>query len=113
MNPQHRILVVSSRARNKPAIFSSVLPNIHLIEYNYDTTALEDLQDKLVKQLNGVKVASLAMVLHSSGRELFICTPGPAVLSLKSIITDSAIKQFFTFLAANIFDTVLHVYFQT
>ncbi len=102
----HRILVVSSRARNKPAIYSSVLSNIHLVEYNYETTSVEDIKEKLVKQLNGNKVASMAMVLHSSGRELFICSPGPAVVSLKAIINDPAIKEFFSYLAANIFDTV-------
>ena len=33
-------MVVSSRARNKVAIFNSVLPNLIVVDYNYETTSL-------------------------------------------------------------------------
>ena len=37
---EYRLLVVSSRARNKVAIFNSVLPNLIVVDYNYETTSL-------------------------------------------------------------------------
>ena len=39
----YRLLVVSSRARNKVAIFNSVLPHLVLVDYNYETTTLDEL----------------------------------------------------------------------
>jgi hypothetical protein len=107
---EHRLLVVSSRARNKVPIYSSVLPNIHLMEYGYETTTLEDLIEKIVQTLKGTKVASMAMVLHTSERELFICSPGPALVSLRTTINDPSIKEFFTALATKVLDLVIHFF---
>ena len=43
MGADYRLLVVSSRARNKVAIFNSVLPNLVLVDYNYEMTTLDEL----------------------------------------------------------------------
>ena len=43
MGTDYRLLVVSSRARNKVAIFNSVLPNLVLVDYNYEMTTLDEL----------------------------------------------------------------------
>ena len=43
MGSDYRLLVVSSRARNKVAIFNSVLPNLVLVDYNYEMTTLDEL----------------------------------------------------------------------
>ena len=56
---EYRLLVVSSRARNKVAIFNSVLPNLVLVDYNYETTTLEELLEKMVKSLGRVKESDL------------------------------------------------------
>lgn len=106
MGAEYRLLVVSSRARNKVAIFNSVLPNLILVDYNYETTSLEELLEKITKALNGTKVASMAMVLHTSERELFICGPGPAFLSLKALINDARIKDFLQELGKSVLDMV-------
>ena len=106
MGAEYRLLVVSSRARNKVAIFNSVLPNLILVDYNYETTSLEELLEKITKALNGTKVASMAMVLHTSERELFICGPGPAFLSLKALINDAKIKDFLQALGNSVLDMV-------
>ena len=95
----YRLLVVSSRARNKVAIFNSVLPHLFLVDYNYEMTTIEELMQKIKKVLGGTKVASMAFVLHTSERELFICGPGPAYISLKALINDAAIKEFLAELA--------------
>ena len=102
----YRLLVVSSRARNKVAIFNAVLPNLILVDYHYETTSLEELLEKITKALNGTKVASMGMVLHTSERELFICGPGPAFISLKALINDASIKEFLQALATSVLDMV-------
>ena len=102
----YRLLVVSSRARNKVAIFNSVLPNLVLVDYNYETTTLDELVQKIRKSLSGTKVVSVAMVLHTSERELFICGPGPAFLSLKALISDPSMKAFLLEIAKNVLDLV-------
>ena len=103
---EYRLLVLSSRARNKVAIFNSVLPNLILVDYNYETTSLDELLQKILKSLGGTKVASMAMVLHTSERELFICGPGPAFISLKALISDVNVKAFLTDLATKVIDLV-------
>ena len=106
----YRLLVVSSRARNKVAIFNSVLPNLVLVDYNYETTTLDELVQKIRKSLSGTKVVSVAMVLHTSERELFICGPGPAFLSLKALISDPSMKAFLLEIAKNVLDLVRRFY---
>ncbi len=54
--PPQRLLLISSRARNKPAIYASVLPEIKVLEYNYDSTTLQELHRAVVEHLNGRKV---------------------------------------------------------
>ena len=102
----YRLLVVSSRARNKVAIFNSVLPNLVLVDYNYETTTLDELVQKIRKSLSGTKVVSVAMVLHTSERELFICGPGPAFISLKALISNPSMKDFLLEIAKNVLDLV-------
>ena len=105
-NADYRLLVVSSRARNKVAIFNSVLPNLVLVDYNYETTTLDELVQKIRKSLSGTKVVSVAMVLHTSERELFICGPGPAFISLKALISNPSMKDFLLEIAKNVLDLV-------
>ena len=40
-----RLIIVSSRARNKLAIYASVLPNVIVMEYTYETNTLQDIAD--------------------------------------------------------------------
>ena len=150
MGADYRLLVVSSRARNKVAIFNSVLPNLVLVDYNYEMTTLDELlsvwfskkylcsqnqgglqftkvsgyldiriphlyvsyktiprvSQKIRKSLSGTKVVSVAMVLHTSERELFICGPGPAFISLKALISNPSMKDFLLEIAKNVLDLV-------
>lgn len=93
--PDIRLLLVSSRTRNKKAIFLSVLPSVKTIQYNYETTTLDDLSSMIVGTLGGIKVSSIAMILHTSERELFVCAPGEARISLRTLITEDPVKAFF------------------
>ena len=108
----YRLLVVSSRARNKVVISNSVLPNLILVDYNYESTTLDELLEKIKRALNGTKVASMALVLHTSERELFICSPGSALISLKTLINDDGIKRFCVEIAQNVIDQVCRYLFK-
>ena len=46
------------------------------------------------------------MVLHTSERELFICGPGPAFISLKALISNPSMKDFLLEIAKNVLDLV-------
>ena len=46
------------------------------------------------------------MVLHTSERELFICGPGPAFISLKALISNPSMKDFLVEIAKNVLDLV-------
>ena len=48
----------------------------------------------------------MAFVLHTSERELFICSPGSALISLKTLINDDGIKRFCVEIAQNVIDQV-------
>ena len=43
-----------------------------------------------------LKVPSIAMVLHSSEHELFLTAPGERKLSLRSMVNDEAVRNFFS-----------------
>ena len=57
--PFFRIIVVSSRARNKLAIYASVLPNVIVMEYSYETHTLHNIAELIKSVL--IKVCSLYM----------------------------------------------------
>ena len=49
-----RLVVVSSRARNKLAIYASVLPHVVVMEYSYESSTLHDITDLIKKRLKKV-----------------------------------------------------------
>lgn len=53
---QPRLMLVSSRVRNKPAIVAAALPHVRVIEYSYDTTTLDDLMTMIEQRLQGRRV---------------------------------------------------------
>ena len=64
-----RLVLVSSRARNKLAVYASVLPNVIAMEFSYETFTLDDILDQVEMKLRvskANKVASVAFVLHTS-----------------------------------------------
>lgn len=100
-----RLLVLSSRARNKSAIKGSLRgPEIIVLEYDYDSSTLDEVLDAVAKILSGRKVASVALVLHSSERELFLTAAGEAKLSLSSIVKDGDVNSFLGRLVAACLD---------
>ena len=54
--------------------------------------------------LLGRKISSVAMILHSSEHELYLCAPGEAKLSRKSIIKDEGIRKFFVTMVKEFLD---------
>ena len=47
------------------------------------------------------KVPSIALVLHSSEHELFLTAPGERRLSLRSMVNDEAVRNFFSGIVAD------------
>jgi hypothetical protein len=52
------------------------------------------LSRNLEKSETGLKVASMAFVLHTSEKELFLCFPGEAKISVKTVLRDPSIRYF-------------------
>uniref|UniRef100_T1J9T1 non-specific serine/threonine protein kinase n=1 Tax=Strigamia maritima TaxID=126957 RepID=T1J9T1_STRMM len=100
-----RVLVVSSRARNLFQIQSAVLKNVILVEYKYDTSTLDGILAKIAVKVGLQKVDSLAFVMHGTEEELCICSVEERVLSVKSIIDQTPIREFFSLVAANHINT--------
>ncbi len=74
ISADRRLLLVSSRARNKAAMVAAALPGVSLVEYSYDSSTLDDLREAVDKVLGAEqKVSSVALVLHGSEKELFLC----------------------------------------
>ena len=53
-NPSYRLIVVSSRARNKLAIYASVLPHVIAMEYSFESNTLQDIAGLIRKSLTKV-----------------------------------------------------------
>ena len=64
MGADYRLLVVSSRARNKVAIFNSVLPHLVLVDYNYETTTLDELLQKMPGTLHPLDILSATLCVR-------------------------------------------------
>lgn len=103
----NRLVIVSSRARNKLAAHASVLPGVITIEYNYDSCTTQDILDLIRIKLSKAKikrVISIAFLIHTSEKELFICSPNRIRLNLKTIINHVELRQFFEDLVADFLD---------
>ena len=61
-SPQHRLIVVSSRARNKMAIYASVLPNVIAMEYSYETNTIQDISELIKNVLQKVISAMMSLI---------------------------------------------------
>ena len=87
-----RLVLVSSRARNKLAVYASVLPNVIAMEYSYETFGLDDILDQVAMKLKVTKVAkvaSIAFILHTSEKVSFWSKPQifyPALKFYKEIV---------------------------
>ena len=67
-----RLLLMSSRARNKPAIYAAVWPHVKVLEYNYDSTTIEELHKSTVSHLGGEKVKSCRSKVPTRRTQTFL-----------------------------------------
>ena len=54
-----RLVLVSSRARNKLAVYASVLPNVIAMEFSYESFSLEDILQQVEIKLKVSKAVIL------------------------------------------------------
>ena len=66
-----RLIIVSSRARNKLAIYASVLPNVIVMEYTYETNTLQDIADLVKGVLRKVSIMQFSIVCKNGAEFLF------------------------------------------
>ncbi|XP_066264089.1 uncharacterized protein [Branchiostoma lanceolatum] len=97
-----RLLLLSSRAKNSGTIAASVLPNVHVIRYNYENSTLDGILKQTAEVLGGIKVESMACVMHSSGGSIYVCSD--RLLTSVNIIEQSSIRDFYSTLVENHLD---------
>jgi hypothetical protein len=61
-------------------------------------------REQLTSRKKTFQVPSIAMVLHSSEHELFLTAPGEDKLSLRSMVSDESVRNFFSALVAECLD---------
>ncbi|CAB4061412.1 Sodium/calcium exchanger 3,Sodium/calcium exchanger 1,Sodium/calcium exchanger 2 [Lepeophtheirus salmonis] len=91
---KRRLLIVSSRVRHKSAVLSSIRDNgIYTVQYNFETMSIEDILLLVANTIKHDRVTSIAFILHSSEKELFLCRPGESKISLKTMIGDQMLES--------------------
>ncbi|XP_078620370.1 uncharacterized protein LOC144887197 [Branchiostoma floridae x Branchiostoma japonicum] len=97
-----RLLLLSSRAKNSGTIATSVRSNVHVIRYNYENSTLDGILKQTAEVLGGIKVESIACVMHSSGGSIYVCSD--RLLTSLNIIEQSSIRDFYSTLVENHLD---------
>ena len=59
-----RLLLLSSRVRNKPAMYAAAFPGVRIVEFAYETTTLEEILEAVAKALEGKKVGSITCTIN-------------------------------------------------
>ena len=58
----------------------------------FQTASIKKVLSRNLPVDSGSKVSSIALVLHSSEKELFLCFPGEAKISVKTAVRDASIR---------------------
>ncbi|XP_047483303.1 serine/threonine-protein kinase Nek8-like [Penaeus chinensis] len=91
-----RLLLVSSRARHVDPVAQALLPGVLMVTYKYETSTLDHILAQVTTALGGRKVETVAVVLHGSEVELYLCGPGEKVLSAHSASEQVSVREFFS-----------------
>ncbi|XP_037787785.1 serine/threonine-protein kinase Nek9-like [Penaeus monodon] len=91
-----RLLLVSSRARHVDPVAQALLPGVLMVTYKYETSTLDHILAQVTTALGGRKVETVALVLHGSEVELYLCGPGEKVLSTHSASEQVSVREFFS-----------------
>lgn len=76
-----RCLIISSKMKNVAGIVNSVLPNIVVVSYKYDSATLDNLLATIAEILGNHRVESIAMILNGSSGSINICRIGDKVIA--------------------------------
>ncbi|KAJ9591396.1 hypothetical protein L9F63_002002, partial [Diploptera punctata] len=96
-----RLIVASSRAPHLSVVLDTVYSNVKVVQYKYETCTLDDILVEITKTLGRIRVGTIALLMHCSESEIFICFTGGKVLSLESVKSDVSIREFFSHLIRN------------
>ncbi|XP_021939343.1 serine/threonine-protein kinase Nek8-like isoform X2 [Zootermopsis nevadensis] len=89
-----RLIVASSRAPHLSVVLETVHNNVKVVQYKYETCTLDDILVEISKTLGRSRVETVALLMHCSETEIFICFTGGKVLSLESVKADVSIREF-------------------
>lgn len=93
-----RLIVASSRAPCLPVVLETVHSNVKVVQYKYETCTLDDILVEISNSLGRFRVETIALLMHCSETEIFICFTGGKVLSLESVKKDVSIREFLSHL---------------
>lgn len=71
-----RLIVASSRAPCLPVVLETVHSNVKVVQYKYETCTLDDILVEISNSLGRFRVETIALLMHCSETEIFICFTG-------------------------------------
>ncbi|XP_063218501.1 serine/threonine-protein kinase Nek8-like [Bacillus rossius redtenbacheri] len=103
MKPR-RLLLASSRAPHVTAAAASAREGTAVLRYQYEACTLDHILEEVAQTLGQKKAEGIAMLMHSSDSEIFVCSPGEKVLSVESVQSDVSMREFLSRLAGRHLD---------
>ncbi|XP_059148769.1 uncharacterized protein LOC131935999 [Physella acuta] len=101
----NRLLIVSSKIRNVVSIRHALVPGVYCIQYNYDSSTLDDIETMIAQTINGKKVQSIAFIIHCTGSSLFLSAKEDKNIN-KDGSLDKSVQEFFLHIVQNHFSHV-------
>ncbi|CAG0889811.1 unnamed protein product [Darwinula stevensoni] len=91
----HRLLIASNRVRNLNLIGECLRLEVTAVLYRYDSDTLQSILDQVGKRLNGVKVESVAFLMHGTENGVYLTGPKSKVLNMDTVMEDEETREFF------------------
>ncbi len=101
INSAPKVLLVSSRLDDAHDLVNAANSNVLVIQYNPETTVLNELNAMVTDALKGGKASSIAFAAHNCGRNKFHIADSE-VISLRSTVSNSKQGEFWRKLASNL-----------
>ncbi|XP_022103366.1 uncharacterized protein LOC110986064 isoform X2 [Acanthaster planci] len=92
-----RLLLLSNKIKNHNAVGNSILPNVKLVQYKYESGACDPIFNQIAQALNETTVESIACILHTKPGNILLCTNGEnrEMLTPSNIVEQNAVVIFF------------------
>ncbi|XP_071787892.1 uncharacterized protein [Asterias amurensis] len=71
-----RLVLLSNKIKNHNIVANALLPNVKLVQYKYESGSFEAIFNQITLALNGIKVRSIACILHTKPGSVLFYTNG-------------------------------------